>query len=115
MLILSRKESEQICLGDNIVLTIVRIANDKVRIGVVAPPEVKVLRSELEIDLSVASPTIAAPNLVGPAVPQPTLAKLTSDVKPVLKPANKKDVKSKAPVLKVRRPDEPQSEQRRAA
>jgi carbon storage regulator len=51
MLILSRKESEQICLGDNIVLTIVRIANDKVRIGVVAPPEVKVLRTELEVEV----------------------------------------------------------------
>ena len=48
MLILTRKESEQICLGDNIVVTVVRLAGDKVRIGVVAPPDVKVIRSELK-------------------------------------------------------------------
>ncbi|MFO0012854.1 MAG: carbon storage regulator [Planctomycetota bacterium] len=48
MLILSRRESECICLGDNIVLTIVRVNGDKVRIGIEAPPEVKILRNELE-------------------------------------------------------------------
>jgi carbon storage regulator len=48
MLILTRKESEQICLGDNIVVTVVRLAGDKVRIGVIAPADVKVIRSELK-------------------------------------------------------------------
>ncbi len=48
MLILSRRESEQIVLGENIILTVVRIANDKVRIGVIAPENVKILRTELE-------------------------------------------------------------------
>lgn len=48
MLILSRKETEQVCLGNDIVLTIVRIAHDKVRIGVTAPSDVKVLRGELQ-------------------------------------------------------------------
>ncbi|MFZ4083736.1 MAG: carbon storage regulator [Pirellula sp.] len=47
MLILSRKESERIYLGDDIVLTIVRIGGDKVRIGVEAPSDVRVLRLEL--------------------------------------------------------------------
>jgi carbon storage regulator len=52
MLILTRKESEQICLGDNIIVTVVRLAGDKVRIGVIAPPDVKVIRSELkEMDI----------------------------------------------------------------
>ncbi len=50
MLILSRREAESICLGDNIVLTIVALGNDKVRIGVQAPPGVRILRSELEVD-----------------------------------------------------------------
>ncbi len=61
MLILSRKETEQVCLGNDIVLTIVRIANDKVRVGVTAPSAVKVLRGELnavpiefEIDVKVS-------------------------------------------------------------
>ena len=48
MLILSRRESECICLGDDIVLTIVRVNGDKVRIGIEAPPNVKILRNELE-------------------------------------------------------------------
>lgn len=48
MLILSRREAESICLGDDIVLTIVTVGNDKVRIGVQAPPEIRILRNELE-------------------------------------------------------------------
>lgn len=47
MLILTRKESERIYLGDDIVLTVVRIGGDKVRIGVEAPSDVRVLRLEL--------------------------------------------------------------------
>ena len=49
MLILSRRAAECICLGDDIVLTIVAVGNDRVRIGVKAPPDVRVLRNELEI------------------------------------------------------------------
>ena len=49
MLVLSRKESERIRLGDSIVLTIVRVSGDKVRLGIEAPPNVLVLRDELQI------------------------------------------------------------------
>lgn len=48
MLVLSRKEAEKIRLGDNIVVTVVRVSGDKVRLGIEAPPEVVVLREELE-------------------------------------------------------------------
>jgi len=48
MLILSRRESERVYLGDDIVLTIVRVNGDKVRIGVEAPANVKILRTELD-------------------------------------------------------------------
>jgi carbon storage regulator len=48
MLVLSRKERERIRVGDSIVVTIVRVAGDKVRIGIEAPPDVLVLRDELE-------------------------------------------------------------------
>ncbi len=48
MLVLSRRESERIRLGDSIVLTIVRVSGDKVRLGIEAPPDVVVLREELE-------------------------------------------------------------------
>jgi carbon storage regulator len=48
MLVLSRRESERIRLGDSIVLTIVKIAGDKVRVGIEAPDNVLVLRDELQ-------------------------------------------------------------------
>jgi carbon storage regulator len=48
MLVLSRKESEKIRLGDSIVVTVVRVSGDKVRLGIEAPPDVLVLREELE-------------------------------------------------------------------
>jgi carbon storage regulator len=48
MLVLSRKASEKIRLGDSIVVTIVRVSGDKVRLGIEAPPDVLVLRDELK-------------------------------------------------------------------
>jgi carbon storage regulator len=48
MLVLSRKESERIRLGDSIVVTIIRVSGDKVRLGIEAPPDVLVLRDELK-------------------------------------------------------------------
>ncbi len=48
MLVLSRKESERIRLGNSIVVTIVKIAGDRVRVGIEAPDDVLVLRDELE-------------------------------------------------------------------
>lgn len=48
MLVLSRKESERIRLGNNIVVTVVRVSGDRVRIGIEAPPDVIVLRDELQ-------------------------------------------------------------------
>jgi len=48
MLVLSRKESQRIRLGDSIVITVVRLGGDKVRLGIEAPKEMLVLRDELE-------------------------------------------------------------------
>ena len=48
MLVLSRRESERIRLGDSIVVTVVQITGDKVKLGIEAPAEVRVLRDELE-------------------------------------------------------------------
>ena len=48
MLVLSRKESEKIMLGDDIVLTIVRVSGDRVRLGIEAPSEMLILRKELD-------------------------------------------------------------------
>ena len=48
MLVLSRRENERIKIGNSIVLTIVRVAGDRVRIGIEAPSNIVVLREELE-------------------------------------------------------------------
>jgi carbon storage regulator len=48
MLVLSRRESERIKLGDSIVVTVIRVAGDCVRLGIQAPADVLVLREELE-------------------------------------------------------------------
>ena len=48
MLVLSRKESEKVILGDDIVLTIVRVSCDRVRLGIQAPKDMLILRQELE-------------------------------------------------------------------
>lgn len=50
MLVLSRKKSEKIKLGDSIEITIVRISGNKVRLGIHAPPDIEVLREELQKD-----------------------------------------------------------------
>lgn len=47
MLVLSRKPGERIMLGDNIVLTVVRIGPNNVRLGIDAPGEMNIVREEL--------------------------------------------------------------------
>jgi carbon storage regulator CsrA len=47
MLVLSRKLDERIQIGDDIVITVVRISAAAVRIGIDAPPNLSVLRGEL--------------------------------------------------------------------
>ena len=48
MLVLSRKETQRIRLGESIVVTVVRVSGDKVRLGIEAPADILVLRDELE-------------------------------------------------------------------
>jgi carbon storage regulator len=47
MLVLSRKTSQQIMIGRDIVVTIVKIDRNHVRIGIQAPLGVPILRQEL--------------------------------------------------------------------
>ena len=47
MLVLSRQRDESIIIGDNIVITIVDIRGDKVRLGIQAPGDVSVHRTEI--------------------------------------------------------------------
>jgi carbon storage regulator len=47
MLVLSRKANERLIIGDNIVVTVVRVAGGQVRLGIEAPTEVPIRREEL--------------------------------------------------------------------
>lgn len=47
MPVLTRRIGEQVQLGDDIRLTVVRISDGSVRIGIEAPPTVSVMRQEL--------------------------------------------------------------------
>jgi carbon storage regulator len=47
MLVLSRRAGERIQIGDSIVVTVVRVGPQEVRLGIDAPQEVEIVRSEL--------------------------------------------------------------------
>ena len=47
MLVLSRKRNESIVIDENIVITVVEVRGDKVRLGIEAPQEIPIHRSEV--------------------------------------------------------------------
>ncbi len=47
MLVLSRQHNESICIGDDVVITVIKIRSDKVRLGIDAPRETAVHRREV--------------------------------------------------------------------
>ena len=54
MLVLSRKHNEEIVIGDEIKITVVRVKGNSVRLGIEAPNDVPIVRGELtfrEIEL----------------------------------------------------------------
>lgn len=48
MLVVTRKQDESLIISDNIEITVLEITKDKVKIGISAPKEVKIIRSELK-------------------------------------------------------------------
>lgn len=64
MLVLSRKINETIHIGDDITITVVQVDRNKVRIGIQAPDDVRIMRGELidwlgdGIELQSDSPTV---------------------------------------------------------
>jgi carbon storage regulator len=47
MLVLERKLSERIFIGDDIIITVVRIDGYKIRLGIEAPKDMRIDREEL--------------------------------------------------------------------
>ena len=48
MLVLTRKLNEEILIGDDIKVTLIRVRGNTVRIGIEAPRDVRIVRGELE-------------------------------------------------------------------
>ena len=57
MLVLSRKVGERILIGENIAVTVVRVAQGTVRLGIEAPHSTPIVREELKIDLDTDAPS----------------------------------------------------------
>jgi carbon storage regulator CsrA len=81
MLVLTRKTEQKIQIGENITITVIRVKGQSVRIGIEAPTEVRVMRSELTLgeERSMAGKPMTAMAAVAralaprqdPASPQP--------------------------------------------
>ena len=59
MLVLSRKKNESIIIDDKIVITVIEIRGDKVRLGIEAPREVAIHRSEVRDAIAASEVAIA--------------------------------------------------------
>ena len=47
MLVVTRKSGEQICLGDDVTITVLEISGSTVRLGIEAPSDVPIFRGEI--------------------------------------------------------------------
>ena len=66
MLVLSRKKNESIVVDDSIVITVVEIRGDKVRLGIEAPREVPIHRSEVRDKMAAAAQSEPVPEVAPP-------------------------------------------------
>jgi carbon storage regulator len=52
MLVITRKESELIQIGDGIIVKVVQTGRGSIKIGIEAPPHIRVLRGEMSAELA---------------------------------------------------------------
>jgi carbon storage regulator len=62
VLVFTRKRHERIMIGDGIQVEVLRVGRDGVRLGVIAPPDVAVHRSEIYEQIREANQKAAQPN-----------------------------------------------------
>ena len=60
MLVFTRRRDEAIMIGDGIEVRVLRVGRDGVRLGIVAPPEVRVHRREIYDQIREANHSAAA-------------------------------------------------------
>ena len=51
MLVLTRKPNQSIMIGDDIEVSVLSVVGDKVRIGIQAPQEIPVFRTEIYVEI----------------------------------------------------------------
>lgn len=51
MLVLTRKRRQSIMIGDDVEVTVLSVVGDKVRIGIQAPSDVPVFRTEIYLEI----------------------------------------------------------------
>ncbi len=78
MLVLTRKQSQMIQIGDNIIVKVIQTGKGTVKIGIEAPTDVRIVRGEIlnpesnsdESSVMVAPAELAAPNKTESDKPQ---------------------------------------------
>jgi carbon storage regulator len=83
VLVVSRKIGERILIGDKVAVTVVKIGNGGVRIGIEAPPEMAIMREELAQQIEQAEQRLRADQLetdqLGLDTPPPVNSKLAPE------------------------------------
>lgn len=66
MLVLSRKIGEKLVIGDNITIVVSRVSGNRVMLGIEAPADVRIVRSELKaLGEKNGSPAVSSPPSAG--------------------------------------------------
>ncbi|MBN2084104.1 MAG: carbon storage regulator CsrA [Anaerolineales bacterium] len=70
MLVLTRRTEESVVIGGNITITVLGVEGEKVKLGIDAPREVTILRSEL-LDATQQQSQLVEPPVLRPEPPGP--------------------------------------------
>jgi carbon storage regulator len=70
MLILTRKPGESLYIGDNLKVTIVEIKGNQIRVGIDAPPELRIYREEIYLQILEENRKAAEAGISGDALEQ---------------------------------------------
>jgi len=84
MLVLTRKSNQSIMIGDDIEISVLSVMGEKVRIGIQAPRDVPVFRTEVYLDIQ-REREGAAPSANAPATATATSSDLRSEVDAALR------------------------------
>jgi carbon storage regulator len=60
MLVLTRKTNQSIMIGDDVEISVLAVAGDKVRIGITAPRDVPVFRKEVYLSIQAENANVPA-------------------------------------------------------